>query len=70
VPFSYAQYTGNGSAVNFSVPFPYLLKAHVKVYTGLVIETGAYTTLLALPVAWLLGRTFDQWGFPASRRRR
>jgi hypothetical protein len=47
VPYSYAQYAGNGSATTFSVPFPYLLKAHVKVYLGLVIETGAYTTLLA-----------------------
>ena len=47
MPYSYAQYAGNGSATTFSVPFPYLLKAHVKVYLGLVIETGAYTTLLA-----------------------
>jgi hypothetical protein len=47
VPFSYAQYTGNGSTTTFSVPFPYLLKAHVKVYLDLVIETGAYSVLLA-----------------------
>jgi rod shape-determining protein MreD len=26
--------------------------------------------ILAIPVSWLLGRTFDHWGFPASRRRR
>jgi rod shape-determining protein MreD len=25
---------------------------------------------LAIPMSWLLGRTFDHWGFPASRRRR
>jgi hypothetical protein len=47
VPFSYAQYTGNGSTTTFSVPFPYLLKAHVKVYLDLVIETGVYSALLA-----------------------
>ncbi len=35
-----------------------------------LLLASAYTTLLALPVAWLLGRTFDHWGFPASRRRR
>lgn len=28
------------------------------------------SAVLAVPVSWLLGRTFDQWGFPASRRRR
>jgi cell shape-determining protein MreD len=28
------------------------------------------SAVLALPVSWTLGRTFDQWGFPASRRRR
>jgi len=47
VPFSYAQYAGNGSTTTFSVPFPYLLKAHVKVYLDLVIETGSYSALLA-----------------------
>lgn len=47
MPFSYAQYAGNGSTTTFSVPFPYLLRAHVKVYLGLVIETGAYSALLA-----------------------
>jgi hypothetical protein len=46
VPFSYAQYAGNGSTTTFSVPFPYLLKAHVKLYTGFNILSGAYTTLL------------------------
>lgn len=46
MPFSYAQYAGNGSTTTFSVPFPYLLKAHVKLYTGFNILSGAYTTLL------------------------
>lgn len=46
MPFSYAQYAGNGSTTTFSVPFPYLLKAHVKLYTGFNILTGAYTAEL------------------------
>jgi hypothetical protein len=46
MPFSYAQYAGNGSTTTFSVPFPYLLKAHVKLYTGFNILSGAYTSLL------------------------
>jgi len=28
------------------------------------------TAIASLPVAWLLGRTFHYWDFPASRRRR
>lgn len=51
-PFSYRQYPGNGATVDFSVPFPYLLKAHVKVYLNLVIETGAYTALLTEGVGY------------------
>lgn len=46
MPLSYATYAGNGSTTTFSVPFPYLLKAHVKLYTGYNILTGAYTTQL------------------------
>jgi hypothetical protein len=46
VPFSYAQYTGNGSTTTFSVPFPYLLRAHVKLYYGLNLVSGGYDTLL------------------------
>lgn len=46
VPYSYAQYTGNGATTTFSVPFPYLLKAHVKVYLGFNILDGTYTSLL------------------------
>ncbi len=45
-PFSYRQYPGNGATVDFSVPFPYLLRDHVKLYLGLVIEAGAYDQLL------------------------
>lgn len=46
MPLSYAQYAGNGSTTTFSVPFPYLLKAHVKLYTGYNILTGAFTSQL------------------------
>ena len=46
MPFSYAQYAGNGSATTFSVPFPYLLKAHVKLYTGYNILNGTFTSEL------------------------
>ena len=31
-PYSYREYTGDGIAKDFSVPFPYLLRAHVHVY--------------------------------------
>jgi hypothetical protein len=31
-PYSYRQYTGDGSAKDFSVPFPYLQRDHVHVY--------------------------------------
>lgn len=68
MPFSYAQYTGNGSATTFSVPFPYLLKAHVKVYLGLVIETGVYTALLADGVGytWTSGTQIETTVAPAA----
>jgi hypothetical protein len=46
VPFSYAQYAGNGSATTFSVPFPYLLKAHVKLFYGYNLTSGAFTSEL------------------------
>ena len=37
---------------------------------GRMSMRAAVTAVVALPVSWLLGRTFDHWGFPASRRRR
>jgi hypothetical protein len=46
VPFSYAEYPGNGSTKTFSVPFPYLLKAHVKLYTGFNILDGSFESQL------------------------
>jgi hypothetical protein len=44
--YAYRQYAGNGSTTTFAVPFPYLLKAHVNVYTGYDLATGTYTSLL------------------------
>jgi hypothetical protein len=46
-PFSYRQYPGNGATVDFSVPFPYLLKAHVHLYLGYDILDGTFTSELA-----------------------
>ena len=46
MPFSYAQYTGNGSATTFAVPFPYLLKAHVKLYLGYNLLAGTFSSEL------------------------
>lgn len=46
MPFSYAQYAGDGVATTFSVPFPYLLKAHVKVYIGFNIVDGTFSSEL------------------------
>jgi len=67
VPFSYAQYTGNGSTTTFSVPFPYLLKAHVKVYTGFNVLTGTFATELVDGVGftWLSGTQVQTTAAPA-----
>ena len=46
MPFSYAQYAGNGVTTTFSVPFPYLLKAHVKAYIGYNLVDGTFTSEL------------------------
>lgn len=46
MPYSYVQYAGTGTTGPFSVPFPYLLKGHVKLYRGLNLLTGTYTQLL------------------------
>ena len=46
-PFSYRQYPGNGATVDFSVPFPYLLKAHVKLYIDYNIVDGTFDSELA-----------------------
>jgi hypothetical protein len=46
-PYSYRQYAGNGAAKDFSVPFPYLEKAHVHVYLGFNLLDGTFTSELA-----------------------
>lgn len=46
MPFSYAQYTGNGSTTTFSVPFPYILKTHVALYTGYDLLNSTFTSQL------------------------
>lgn len=68
MPLSYAQYAGNGSSTTFSVPFPYLLKAHVKLYTGFNILTGSYTTQLAegTDYSWTSGTQIQTAVAPAS----
>lgn len=46
VPYSYVQYTGTGTTGPFSVPFPYLLQSHVRLYRGLDLLSGTYAQLL------------------------
>jgi hypothetical protein len=67
-PFSYRQYAGNGSTTTFSVPFPYLLKAHVKVYIGFNILDGTFSSELADGVgfSWTSGTQIQATTPPAS----
>lgn len=67
MPFSYAQYAGNGSATTFSVPFPYLLKAHVKLFYGYNLTSGAFTSELVDGVgfAWTSGTQVQTTVAPA-----
>ena len=67
-PFSYRQYPGDGATVDFSVPFPYLLKAHVKVYIGFDILDGTFTSELADGVgfSWTSGTQIQVASAPAS----
>jgi len=37
--YSYKNYVGDGSTVNFSVTYPYLMKSHVKVYVQGILKT-------------------------------
>ena len=37
--YSMVYYTGNGSLVNFTIPFPYLAQSHVKVYVQGLLKT-------------------------------
>jgi hypothetical protein len=54
MPFSYAQFTGDGSNRQFSVTFPFILRAHVKVYTAYDLATQVGTELVdGVDFAWL-----------------
>ena len=68
MPFSYAQYTGNGSTTTFSVPFPYLLKAHVKLFYGYNLTAGTFTSELVDGVGftWLSGTQVQTTAAPAA----
>ena len=61
MPYSYVQFTGDGTNPARSVPFPYQLKAHVKVYLGLNFTTGGYDSLLADGVGytWVTGTSIQ-----------
>jgi hypothetical protein len=67
-PYSYRQYAGNGATTTFSVPFPYLLKAHVHLYLGFNIVDGTFTSELVDGVGftWTSGTQVQCTTAPAS----
>jgi hypothetical protein len=67
-PYSYRQYAGNGATTTFSVPFPYLLKAHVHLYLGYDILDGTFTSELVNGVGfnWTSGTQVQCTVAPAS----
>ena len=68
VPYSYRQYAGNGANKDFSVPFPYLEKAHVHVYLGFNLLDGTFTSELAETTgfAWTSGTVVRTVTAPAT----
>jgi len=40
-------YTGNGSSTDYTFPFPYLSKTHIKVYLNGVVQSSGYSFLTA-----------------------
>lgn len=66
--YSYRQYAGNGATSTFSVPFPYLLKAHVHLYLGYNILTGTFASELAdgIGFAWTSGTQVQCTTAPAA----
>ncbi|NDE18025.1 hypothetical protein EBZ80_24200, partial [bacterium] len=36
-------YTGNGSSTDYTFPFPYLSKTHIKVYLNGVVQSSGYS---------------------------
>ena len=67
-PYSYRQYAGNGATTTFSVPFPYLLKAHVHLYLGYDILDGTFTSELVDGVGftWTSGTQVQCTTAPAA----
>lgn len=55
MPFSYSSYVGNGSNRDFAVPYPFLLRAHVRVLIEYEPATGTFASeLLPGPgFAWI-----------------
>ena len=51
MPYSYAVYTGNGSTTQFTVPFPYIRKEHVKVYVNYVDTAYTYVNNTTVQLA-------------------
>jgi hypothetical protein len=60
---SKAFYTGDGSTTNFSVPFPYLDKAHVTAWT---IPAGSATATQAAIATWVSPNIVQLSAAPAS----
>lgn len=61
------QYPGNGTNRLFSVPFPFILRAHVKVYLGYDVAAGTGTQLLDGPgFTWLSDTQIQATVAPAA----
>jgi len=45
--YSFVNYTGDGETVNYTIPFPYLMTTHVKVYVqGILKNSGVHYSFL------------------------
>lgn len=51
MPYSYAVYTGNGATTQFSIPFSYIRKEHVKVYVNFVDTAYTYVNNTTVQLA-------------------
>jgi hypothetical protein len=67
-PYSYRTYTGNGTTTTFSVPFPYIVKAHVKVYRNWSVDTGLFDAELLPGVGfnWASGTSISVTTAPTA----
>ena len=68
MPVSYAEYSGDGSTTTFSVPFPYILKNHVKLFYGRDRLAGTQTSTLVdgTDFSWTSGTQVQITTAPAS----